>query len=78
MPRDERPILTERTAKRYKAVQGVGVLLLVAGGVLAVLVINGSVPVGMERTATVAAKWVAIAGAAAALVGGVLGWWNHE
>jgi len=70
---DERPVVViERTAKKYKAIQliGMAVLGLGAAGCVAGLLFVSKVPM-------VAGLVVACIGGAVVMVGGGLAWWHH-
>lgn len=71
----QKPVVTEQTDKRYKSIQAIGCLMVIAGIVLTVIM---SPDRPGESTAGVnAGVLLMMFGAPVWLTGRVLGWWNH-
>lgn len=76
-PKRQAVILTERTAKRYKAMQALGVLAAIIG-IVGIMSMSGNrETLGQSQGYRAASALCLIGGVASYVFGRILAWWNH-
>lgn len=76
--RDERnPVTIQQTAKKYKAIQGIGVGIILLGALLAGGIMSATSTATGEHAAAITGILVCGVGFVTLAIGAALSWWHH-